>query len=162
MKPFHGPNQVHDAEKSAIELLVARCHSSVDFHALKQVLHQVARPVFQSIKRPLLLAIGFGWNDHLHAFAHRLLHDGIAVIGFVCQQLLPRQTLDQSKQLGRIGFVARRQFEAQRVAQGVAHRMDFGVQPTARDANCLRSLFFCAPALAWCALQEVESTINCS
>ena len=99
---------MHDAEKSAIELLVARCHSSVDFHALKQVLHQVARPVFQSIKRPLLLAIGFGWNDHLHAFAHRLLHDGIAVIGFVCQQLLPRQTLDQSKQLRRIGFVASR------------------------------------------------------
>ena len=53
MKPFHGPNQVHDAEKSAIELLVARCHSSVDFHALKQVLHQMACPVPQSIKLKL-------------------------------------------------------------------------------------------------------------
>ena len=108
MKPLHGANQMHDAEKAAIELLVARCDSSVDLHALKQVFHQMACPVFQRIKRPLLLAIGFGWNDHLHAFAHRLLHDGIAVIGFVCQQLLARQTLDQSKQLRRIGFVASR------------------------------------------------------
>ena len=162
MKPFHGPNQVHDAEKAGIELLVARCHSSVDLHALKQVLHQVARPVFQSIKRPFLLSVGSGWNDHLHTFAHRSSHDGITVIGFVGQQLLPRQALNQPKQLGRIGLVASRQLEAQGIAQGVAHRMDFGVQPTARDANRLRSLFFCAPALAWCALQEVESTINCS
>ena len=153
---------MHDAEKAGIELLVARCDSSVDLHALKQVLHQMARPVLQRIKRPFFFAIGFGRNDHFHAFAHRLLDDGIAVIGFVGQQLLARQVLDQSNQLGRIGFVARCQFEAQRVAQGVAHCMDFGVQPTSRDANRLRSLFFCAPALAWCALQEVESTISCS
>ena len=83
MKPFHGANQVHDAEKAAIELLVARCHPAVDLHALTQVLHQMARTVFQRIKRALILSIGFGWNDHLHAFAHRLLHDGITVVGFV-------------------------------------------------------------------------------
>ena len=148
MEPFHGANQMHDAEEAGIELLIARCHPTVDLHALKQVLQQMARPVFQRIKRPFLFAVSFGWNDHLHAFAHRLLHDGITVIGFVGQQLLPRQAPDKPNQLGRIGLIASRQLEAQRIAQGIADRMDFCVQPTARDANRLRSIFFCAPALA--------------
>ncbi len=91
-----------------IKLFIARCHSSVDLHALKQILHQMARPVLQRIKRSFFFAVSFGWNDHLHAFVHRLLHDGIAVIGFVGQQLLPRQILDQPNQLGRIGLVASR------------------------------------------------------
>lgn len=108
MKPFHDAHQVNDAEKAAIKLFIARCDPSVDFHALKQVLHQMARPVFQRIKRSFFLAVDFGWDDHLHAFAQRLLHDGITVVGFVSQQLLPRQTLDQPNQLGRIALVASR------------------------------------------------------
>lgn len=32
----------HDAEKAAIELLIARCHSAVDLHALTQVFYQTA------------------------------------------------------------------------------------------------------------------------
>ena len=108
MNPFHGANQVDDAEEAGIELFIARCPCAVDLHALTQVLHQMARPVFQRIKRAFFLAVGSGWNDHLHAFAHRLLHDGITVVGFVSQQLLPRQALDHPNQLGRIGLVASR------------------------------------------------------
>ena len=85
MKPFHGTNQVKDAEKAGIKLFIARCDPSVNFHALKQIFHQVACPVLQCIKGSFFLAIGFGWDDHLHAFIHRLLHDGITIVRFVRQ-----------------------------------------------------------------------------
>ena len=85
VKQFHGAHQVNDAEKAGIKFLIARRHSSVNLHSLKQVLHQMARSVLQRIKRPFFFAIGFGWNDYLHAFVNRLLHDGITVVGFVSQ-----------------------------------------------------------------------------
>ena len=99
-------------------------------------------PVFQCIKCTLFLAAGFGWSNHFHTFVDRLLHDGITVVGFVGQQLLPRQTLNQPNQLGRIGLVASRQLEAQRIAQGISYRMNFGVQSAAREvATQIRANF---------------------
>lgn len=66
MEPFHGAHQAGDAEKAGIKFLIARCHTSVDFHMLKQVLHQMARPVLERIKRSFFFEIGLGWNDSSH------------------------------------------------------------------------------------------------
>lgn len=82
--------------RNRLSIFVARSHPAVDLHALKQILQQMARAVFQHIKCSLFFAVAFGWNDHLHSFIHSLLHEGLTVVAFISQKLLVKQTLNQS------------------------------------------------------------------
>ena len=57
MKSSDGVNQVENAEKAGIKLFTSRFRPSVDLHPLEQILHQMACPVLEHIKRPFFLAM---------------------------------------------------------------------------------------------------------
>jgi hypothetical protein len=56
-------------------------------------------------------------------------------------------------------ILPRRQHQFDRISQGINERMDFGGQSAAGSPDGLRTVFFRAPALCWCARTMVASII---
>jgi len=146
MEPFHAAGDMHKAQKRDVELVIAGGHAAKDLHALEKVFHQVARLVAVRVQDArVLFAVDPARDDDLHATLLCCLNNLVTVVGFVSQKCLGLQPIEQ---LGhRFGVVALPggQHKAQRVAQGVAHSVDFGIEPAARDADGLRTAGFSRP-----------------
>ena len=99
----------------------------------------MASLVATPVQSALLFAVDFGGDDDLYALRLGALDNLVRVVSFVSQKSLRRQSIEQ---LGhRFGVVPLpgSQHKAQRVAQGVADGVDFGITPAARDADGLRT-----------------------
>ena len=146
MEPFHGAGDVHKAQKRDVEFVISGGHAAKDLHALEEVFHQVARLVAVRVQGArVLFAVDPARDDDLHPTLFGCLDNLVRVVRLVSQKRLGLQPIEQ---LGhRFGVVALPggQHKAQRVAQGVAYSVDFGVEPTARDADGLRSAGFSRP-----------------
>ena len=138
MKPLHDAGDIHKAEKSYVELVEAGRYTAKDLHALEEVFNQVSCLVAVPVQNTLILfAVDPAGDDDLHSSLFCGLDNRVGLIRFVCQKRLGLQPIEQ---LGhRLGVVplARDQHKTQRVAQGVGHGVDFGVEPAARDADNL-------------------------
>ena len=68
MEPLHGAGEMHKAQKSDVELVIACSHTAKDFHSLEEVFHQMARLLTVHVQDALvLLAVDPAGDDDLHA-----------------------------------------------------------------------------------------------
>ena len=142
MKPFQDAGDVYKAQKFNVELVKAGGHTAKDFHALEQVLSQVARLVAVLVEDPRLFVVNPVADDDLHALRLGTLDYLVRVVGLVSQKRFGRQSIQQFGHRLGVVALARGQHKAQRVAQGVAEGVNFDVEPAARDADGLWSACF--------------------
>lgn len=119
------------AEESRCGFVVAGRDSSVMFELFEEVLDQVTSLVERLVIVALDFSVGF-WRDHCLDFGgpKPVNHPLIGVIAFIRQQDIGFDLVDQNICTVQIAGLSGCQVKAQRIAQGIAKRVDFGTQPT--------------------------------
>lgn len=142
MEPLHDVGDVYKAQKPDVELVKAGGHTAKDLHALEKVLNQMARLVAVLVQDTRLFAVDLGGDDDLHAEFLGALDNLVRVVGLVSQKSFGLQPIEQFRDRFGVVPLSRGQHKAQRVGQGVADGVDFGVKPAARDADSLGATCF--------------------
>ena len=95
----------------------------------ESILNQMPQPVKASIIFPQHLAV-FSWrNDWRHALLFGLLDNGLAVITFVCQQIICTQAFDESGCKAAIRSGACCNNDSERQTKRIHGQMCFRVEP---------------------------------
>jgi len=115
----------------------------------EEILDEMARLVSLLVELALDLAVALGRDhDRLSPCKQRLDHPFVGIEGLVCQQGIGRHLWQQCVGAFQIMGLARRQYEAQRIAKGIDKGMDLCAQPAfAASDRLVFAVFFCAPAL---------------
>jgi hypothetical protein len=114
---------------------------------VEEALDEIALAIEREITIALYLAVGL-WRDHwsdcplIERFDQR-----IGVVSLIADERTWIGILEQRLRASQVMVLPWRQHQAERIAQGIDERMDFGGQSSARSADGLRAVFFCAPAL---------------
>lgn len=115
------------AEKSGCRFIVAGGNCSVLFKLCEEILDSVAGLVEVLIIVPRCFAACFWRNDCLDPRRFQPVEAPlISVISLVCDEDVGLNLTDQNIGAVQIARLSRRQVNAQRIAQGVANRMDLG------------------------------------
>ena len=115
------------AEKSGCRFIVASGNCSVMLKLCKEVLDQVAGLVEVLIIVPPCFAGYFWRNDRLDPRRLQPVDDPfIDVISLVCDEDVGLNLTNQNIGTVQIARLSRRQVKAQRIAEGIAKRMDLG------------------------------------
>jgi len=83
----------------------------------------------------------------------------ICVVCLVAKQGLRVDAFEQGLRTSQVMSLSRRQHQFDGIAQGINEGVDFGRQSAAGSTDRLLAVFFCAPALCWCARTMVASII---
>ena len=136
-------------EKISGGFVVTGSDCAVFLELAEEVLDEMACLVGISVEIALNLAVALGWNhERLSSCPQRFDHPRVGIEGLVCQQDLGRHIRQQRVGPFQIMGLARRQDEAQRIAQRIDKRMNLGAQPAfAAPDRLVFAVFFCAPAL---------------
>jgi len=115
----------------------------------EEVLDEMTCLIGISVEIALNRAVALGRNhERLSSCPQRFDHPLVGIEGLVCQQDLGRHTRQQRVGAFQVMGLARRQDEAQRIAQRIDKRMNLGAQPAfAAPDRLVYAVFFCAPAL---------------
>ena len=81
-------------------------------------------------------------DDRLTALFRDRRHEGIRVVALVGHDKPGALILDQGTRLIDVGNLARREDDAQRIAQGIHRDMQLGRQPAPRSTDFLVAGFF--------------------
>ncbi len=95
----------------------------------ESVFDKVAQFVEILVIGSLLFAVLFGRNDRLHVLAFGLIHDGIAVIALVGQQIIGLNSLNQALSLCAISCGTLSNNDSDRHTRRIHGQMYLGVEP---------------------------------
>src|SRR5262245_45712841 len=96
-------------------------------------------------------------NDRLSPRVHNAGDKRHRVVALVCDDQWRSEAFDERRRLGDVADLPAGQLPSQWVAQRIDRRMNLRAQAPARASQCLRTLFFWAPAACWCARTVVLS-----
>lgn len=127
--------------------LVISCGNAPELlETAEEPLDQVAVPIEMGVERALIFPVG-AWRDNgLSALGPDGRDKRIGIVTLVRNHRLGGDSLDQRRGAFDVRNLARRQDDAQRIAQGIDCNMQLGGQPAARPADLLGARFFWAPA----------------
>src|SRR6516225_4812360 len=114
---------------------------------VKETLDEIAFAVEGEIARARGFSVGFAWDDGGDRSIVEGGDEGVGVEGLVGDQSAGIDGFDQRLGASEIVILARAEHHLDRIAEGIDKRMNFGGQSAAGSADCLRALFFWAPAL---------------
>lgn len=130
-------------------LIVASCDGPEALEATVEVLDEMAGLVDLFVVRAGLFAVALRGDDAgLAGGLERLDEALVGIEGFVGQQGVSLHVRQQGVGALQVVGLARRQEEADRIAQSIDQGMDLGAQPAFASADRLIfAVFFLAPAL---------------
>ena len=131
------------------EFVVSRGEAAELLETVEKSLDEVARLVAMPVDVPRGQAIPTRGNHRLSAAVLNGLYQGIAVVAFVGDHCLRRNSVNQCPGLRDVRHLPAGEDQAQWVAQRIDASMDFGRQPTARATDRLTASIFCAPVACW-------------
>ncbi len=140
----------------------ARGHAAKRLEPIKEAFHQMAIFIDMSIIRSVFGTVAARRDHRLRAYGLDVRNQRICVIPLVADDGLGVQALNQGLGLRHVSHFAARQSPAQRVAPRIDREMDLGTQPAPRAPECLRAVFFGAPAACWWARTTVLSMSSAS
>ena len=144
------------------QFFVARGHAAKLLEPIQEAFHQIAIFIDMSIIRSVCGAVAARRDHRLRAYGLNVRDQRICVISLVADDGLGVQALNQGLGLRHVSHFAARQYPAQRVAPRIDREMDLGTQPAPRAPECLRAVFFWAPAACWWARTTVLSMSKAS
>ena len=150
VEPEQYANQ-HDRGKKRIrQLIVARGDCAEVFEFIEEPLDEVAFAIEGEIGVTRFEAVGLGRNDGHDAPLLEGVDQGVGIIGFVGQERLGLDFIEQRPGLADIGRLPRRERQNGRVAKRIDDGVDLGGQPSTGPTDGLvAAFFFLAPALCW-------------
>ena len=138
---------MNSGEKISSEFVVARGDAPVVLDFVEEALDEIALAIEHEITIALHLAVGL-WRDHWNDCPPiERVDQRIGVVSLVADEGARIGSFEQRLRASQIMVLPRRQHQAERIAQGIDERVDFGGQSSARSADGLRAVFFRAPAL---------------
>jgi hypothetical protein len=135
------------SEEISCELVVACGDCTEVLEYVEEPLDEVAFAIEREIASPRGFAICLGRNHRNDAAFGQGVDERISVIGFVAEQSVRIDVLNQRLSAGQIMRLPRGEYQLDGIAQGIDECMDFGGQSAARPADRLLAVFFRAPAL---------------
>ena len=96
----------------------------------EEALDEVALAVECEVARDLRQGCSW-WNDRFGVLLFDSVAERLCVIALVAQDVIGRETVNQSLGLRNVAGLSRREDKPQRVAQSIDDGMDFGRQPAA-------------------------------
>ena len=126
---------------------------------IEEALDEVSFAVEREIAGPRHLTICFWRNHRRDTSLGESADQRISVVRLVAKQGARVGTFKQGLRAGQVVGLSRRQHQFDWIAQGVNEGVDFGRQSAAGSTDRLLAVFFCAPALCWCARTMVASII---
>ena len=161
-QPDECPSEGQKSEMMLVQFFKARKETSVMLDFVEEALDQMSLLVQMFVVRSLFLAVFSRRYHRFGLFLSNLLQKGVRIIGTVGDRTLKLVVCNQIFRLGEVMPLAARQKKAQRIAQGVYARMDFGAEPTSAAPERLGSLasfFWEAPAAPGWARTTVQSSM---
>ena len=127
------------------------------FELIEETLDKIAFGVEGEIARTRGFSVRLGWNNWGDRSIAEGEDKGVGVEGLVGDQSAGIDGFDQRFGTSEIVTLAGAEHHFDGIAEGVDERVNLGGQSAARSADGLRTLFFWAPALCWCARTMVAS-----
>jgi hypothetical protein len=126
---------------------------------IEEALDEVSFAVEHEIAGPWRLTICFWRNHRGDTSAGESVDQRISVVRLVAKQGVRVGAFEQGLRTSQVMGLSRRQHQFDGIAQGINEGVDFGRQSAAGSTDRLLAVFFCAPALCWCARTMVASII---
>jgi hypothetical protein len=126
---------------------------------IEEALDEVSFAVEREIASPWRLTICFWRNHRGDTSAGESVDQRISVVRLVAKQGVRVGAFEQGLRASQVMGLSRRQHQFDGIAQGINEGVDFGRQSAAGSTDRLLAVFFCAPALCWCARTMVASII---
>ncbi len=126
---------------------------------IEEALDEVSFAIEREIAGPWHLTICFWRNHRGDTSLGESVDQRISVVRLVAKQGVRVGAFEQGLRTSQVMGLSRRQHQCDGIAQGVNEGVDFGRQSAARSTDRLLAVFFCAPALCWCARTMVASII---
>jgi hypothetical protein len=114
---------------------------------VEEALDEIAFAIEREIAIPGRFAIGFWGNHRGDPPLSKQVDQRISVVSLVAKQGVWIGAVDQLLRASQIVGLSRREYQCDRIAQGIDEGMDFGRQSSAGSADRLFAVFFRAPAL---------------
>jgi len=150
VEPEDQANQLDCGEECAGELVISCGDGAELFELVEESFDEVALAIQGKVRVSRLGTVGLGWNDGHNPPLFKCVDQGVCIIGFIGQERLGFDLIEQRPGLADIGGLARCERQRNRIAKGIDDGMDLGCQPAAGPANGLiLPFFFWAPALCW-------------
>ena len=149
IKPNDDCREVYSTEEISCGLVVAGCYGSELLEFSEEIFDQMASFVDLPVELPWDLSVGFGRNDGELAGRREGGKDPlVGIIRLVREERVRLHAREQRVGSEQIMGLARREVEADRIAQSINQSMDFGAQTAAGSSDRLVfANFFFAPAL---------------
>jgi len=126
---------------------------------VEEALDEVSFAVEREIAGPRHLTICFWRNHRGDTSLGESVDQRISVVRLVAKQGVWVGAFKQGLRTSQVMGLSRRQHQFDWIAQGINESVDFGRQSAAGSTDRLLAVFFCAPALCWCARTMVASII---
>lgn len=116
------------------------------FELIEEALNEIAFAVEREIARPSRLAVGFWWDHCSDSAPSQSVEECIGIVPLVADQGIGIGVVDQQLSANKVMSLAWGEHQLDGIAQGIDERVNLGGQSAARPADCLRTVFFRAPA----------------
>lgn len=120
---------MHGGEEGVRAFGVSGSDCPPAFDVEKSIFHQVPQFVEVPVIGARLFAVTARRNLRLHALSGGLLQDGVAVVSFVGDQMLGRQSFDQRASARTIRHGTRCNKDSERHTMRIHGQMQLGVEP---------------------------------
>ena len=148
VEPEQYANQRDGSKESVGELVVAGGDGAILLELAEEPLDQIALAIEREIGVARLGAIGLGRNDGRDGAALEGLDQSVGVVGFVGQERVGLDLVEQRLGLGDIGRLPGRQRKSSWISDRIDDGVNLGCQPAAGAPDGLvLAVFFLAPAL---------------
>ena len=127
--PHHQATDMYGGEEGRGVFGVSSGDAAPSFEVEKGVFHQMPQFVEMPVVVALLFAVAARRNLRLHALAGGLLHNGVAVVAFVGDQVFGGKPFDQFASLRTIRHGIRCNKDSDRHTMRIHGQMQLGVEP---------------------------------
>ena len=141
-------DELDGGEEISCELVISGSYTTEMFDDIKETLDEVALAVEGEIAIALDQPVGFGRDDRGDVAFRKEVDQSICVVGFVGQESLRVDLIQQRFSLAEVGGLPGRQREADGIAQSIDDGVDLrGQSASGASDGLVFAVFFRAPAL---------------
>jgi hypothetical protein len=150
-QPYSHRSEENETKEVRGGLVVAGGHTPVPLYLAEEVLDEVSSPVELATELALVVPIRFRRDYDFHAPLLDLVDDSIRIVALVGDEALALRRRYESRRLGDVVDVPRREMDVEGTTETVHESVDFGGETSARASNTLTLGPPFPPAASWCA-----------